>query len=121
MSMAGKLNIFSKMMILVILLLIPVLLLYSFSNHISKRVVQEQLQTSNLNQLSFFLHQLDSNMDQLSMAPVILSSDPYIREFIDKREQPQYDVLKAQSRITEKIKPAERVQRMGERSRHRVS
>ncbi|MDB5054081.1 MAG: sensor histidine kinase [Bacilli bacterium] len=101
--MPYKLNIFSKIVILIILLLVPILFLYSVSNRISKNVVQEQIQRSNLNQLSFFLHQLDTNMDQLSVFPVILSFDPYIREFIDRRLSPQYDVLKEQARITEKF------------------
>jgi two-component system sensor histidine kinase YesM len=98
-----KLNIFSKIVILLILLLIPILLLYAFTNRITNNVVQDQIQSSNLNQLSFFLNQLDSDIEQLSMFPAILGSDPYIREFIDKTGSPPFDVLKAQSRITEKL------------------
>jgi two-component system sensor histidine kinase YesM len=97
-----KLNIFSKILILVILLLIPILLLYSFSNRITNQVIQEQIQTSNLNQLSFFMNQLDSNIENLSISPVIFGNDPYVREFIDKTV-PSYDILKAQSRMTEKL------------------
>jgi two-component system sensor histidine kinase YesM len=98
-----KLNIFSKIVVLLILLLIPIIILYSISNRISKNVVQQQMQSSNLNQLAFFMHQLDAAMDQLSLFPVILSFDPYIREFVDKRSSPRFDVLKEQSRITEKF------------------
>jgi two-component system sensor histidine kinase YesM len=98
-----RLNIFSKILILLVLLLTPILLLYAYTNRITNTVIQEQIQTSNLNQLSFFLHQLDADIERLSMFPVILGSDPYIREFIDKTGSPSYDELKAQSRITERI------------------
>jgi two-component system sensor histidine kinase YesM len=98
-----KMNIFSKMLILLILLLIPIVVLYSFSNRITNQVIQDQIQSSNLNQLTFVLHQLDSNIDNLSMFPVIFGYDPYIREFVDKLVSPSYDILKAESRITEKL------------------
>jgi two-component system sensor histidine kinase YesM len=98
-----KMNIFSKMLILLILLLIPIVFLYSFSNRITNQVIQDQIQSSNLNQLTFVLHQLDSNIDNLSMFPVIFGYDPYIREFVDKLVSPSYDILKAESRITEKL------------------
>ncbi|MBD0382478.1 histidine kinase [Paenibacillus sp. WST5] len=98
-----KLNIFSKILILLVLLLIPIVVLYSFTNRITNNVVQDQIQSSNLNRLSFFLHQLDSNVERLAMSPVILGSDPYIREFIDRSGTPDYDMLKEQSRIIEKL------------------
>ncbi|MEW9701063.1 sensor histidine kinase [Paenibacillus sp. SI8] len=101
--MPYKLNIFSKILVLLVLLLTPIVVLYSFSNRITNNVVQDQIQSSNLNQLSFFLHQLDTNVERLAMAPVILGSDPYIREFIDKSGSPDYDMLKEQSRIIEKL------------------
>ncbi|MFC0214924.1 sensor histidine kinase [Paenibacillus chartarius] len=101
--MPFRLNIFSKIVILLLLLLCPILILYGLTNQITNRVVQEQIESANLNQLSFFLHQLDANIEQLSMFPVILGYDPYIREYIDQSGSPGYDRLKAQSRIQEKL------------------
>ncbi|NRF92192.1 sensor histidine kinase [Paenibacillus frigoriresistens] len=101
--MPYKLNIFSKILILLVLLLIPIVLLYSYTNRITNNVVQDQIQSSNLNQLSFFMHQLDADVERLAMSPVILGSDPYIREFIDRNESPDYDMLKEQSRIIQKL------------------
>ncbi|WP_235550104.1 sensor histidine kinase [Paenibacillus sp. Soil724D2] len=101
--MPYKLNIFSKILILLVLLLIPIVLLYSYTNRITNNVVQDQIQSSNLNQLSFFMHQLDVDVERLAMSPVILGSDPYIREFIDRNESPDYDMLKEQSRIIQKL------------------
>ncbi|KRF02435.1 hypothetical protein ASG89_24510 [Paenibacillus sp. Soil766] len=101
--MPYKLNIFSKILILLVLLLIPIVMLYSFTNRITNNVVQDQIQSSNLNQLSFFMHQLDADVERLAMSPVILGSDPYVREYIDKHNSPEYDMLKEQSRIIEKL------------------
>ncbi|UKS25756.1 histidine kinase [Paenibacillus sp. HWE-109] len=101
--MPYKLNIFSKILILLVLLLIPIVLLYSFTNRITNRVVQDQIQSSNLNQLSFFMHQLDADVERLAMSPVILGSDPYVREYIDRYNAPDYDMLKEQSRIIQKL------------------
>ncbi|WP_307551602.1 sensor histidine kinase [Paenibacillus sp. V4I5] len=101
--MPYKLNIFSKILVLLVLLLIPIVLLYSYTNRITNNVVQDQIQSSNLNQLSFFMHQLDADVERLAMSPVILGSDPYIREFIDRNESPDYDMLKEQSRIIQKL------------------
>lgn len=102
-SVPYKLNIFSKILILLVLLLIPIVLLYSYTNRITNNVVQDQIQSSNLNQLSFFMHQLDGDVERLAMSPVILGSDPYIREYIDRNESPDYDMLKEQSRIIQKL------------------
>ncbi len=102
-SVPYKLNIFSKILILLVLLLIPIVLLYSYTNRITNNVVQDQIQSSNLNQLSFFMHQLDADVERLAMSPVILGSDPYIREFIDRNASTDYDMLKEQSRIIQKL------------------
>ncbi|TXK74852.1 sensor histidine kinase [Paenibacillus sp. N3.4] len=101
--MPYKLNIFSKILILLVLLLIPIVLLYSYTNRIANNVVQDQIQSSNLNQLSFFMHQLDVDVERLAMSPVILGSDPYVREYIDRNESPDYDMLREQSRIIQKL------------------
>lgn len=101
--MPYKLNIFSKILILLVLLLIPIVLLYSYTNRITNNVVQDQIQSSNLNQLSFFMHQLDADVERLAMSPVILGSDPYMREYINLSDSPDYDVLKEQSRLIQKL------------------
>ncbi|KRE45035.1 hypothetical protein ASG81_14735 [Paenibacillus sp. Soil522] len=87
----------------IILLLIPVLFLYSYSNRIAGSVVEEQLRSSNLNELSFFLNRMDSNIENLSLFPVILSYDPHIRDFIGGTGEAVGNLLKAQSRLTEKL------------------
>lgn len=49
-----NLSIFSKIMIIVCLLLIPLLLLFAYSNQVSTNVVKSEIEKSNVNRLSFF-------------------------------------------------------------------
>lgn len=99
--MTGKPTIFSKLVTLIILLLIPVLFLYIYTNKVSVDVIKDEIQSSTLSQLSFFLHQFDTTVEQLAMFPIILSSDPYLRDFVDRRSDKPYDRVKEQTRIAE--------------------
>lgn len=107
--MPVKINIFGRVLILVVALLIPILALYGVSNRIAGRVVGEQIRTSGLNQLTFFLHQLDGAIESLSMFPVILGLDPHIRAYLDKSmgELPEQlelpELLAERERITGKL------------------
>ncbi len=99
----ARMNIFNKIVLLVILLLIPVILLYGYSNRVSLNVVEKEIRTSTLNQLNFFLHQIDSHIDQLALFPVILSNDPYIRGYMEGRPADSFKSYKEESKIAEKL------------------
>ncbi|KIL41991.1 histidine kinase [Gordoniibacillus kamchatkensis] len=100
--MNGKLTIFSKAVSLLILLLTPVLILYIYTNKVSVDVVKDEIQSSSLSQLSFFLHQFDTTAEQLAMFPVIASSDPYVRDFVDMRsDNNQYEWIREKNRVAE--------------------
>jgi two-component system, sensor histidine kinase YesM len=98
-----KLNIFRKIVLMLILILLPIVVLYAISTRISMNVVQKQIYESNLDQLTFLMNQLDTNIEQLSMFPVLLSYDPSIRDYIDRRSPKQIEALIAESRIREKL------------------
>lgn len=91
------------MLLLIVLLLVPILLLYGLSNRVANQVVQSEIQSSNMSQLLFFLHQLDSAVGSLSMFPVILSRDPHIRDFVESPPSSVFEGLRAQAAITEKL------------------
>ncbi|NOU88391.1 HAMP domain-containing protein [Paenibacillus sp. LMG 31460] len=101
--MAIRMNTFKKLVILMFLVLFPILLLYSYSNKVSVDVVTEEIQSSNLNRMSFFQYQMDTAIDQLSMSPVIISSDPTIREYIDFPSSSLFERLKTESRVSRKL------------------
>jgi len=98
-----KPNTFRKIVLLLFLLLLPILVLYSVSTNTSTEVVRKQIETTNLNQLTFLMNQLDTNIEQLSMFPVLLSYDPYIREFLDRHPPLEFDARNAEYRIIEKL------------------
>lgn len=99
-----RMTLFGRMLLTLVLLLVPVLLLYAYSNRVAGGVVEEQLRSSNLSRLTFFAYQLDGHIENLSMFPVVLGNDPHIREFIQGGEAgTDGSRLKAQSRVTEKL------------------
>lgn len=52
--MSYRTNLFSKMVILILIMLVPVVLLYWYSNHKTTAVLRDELNRSNSNQLEFF-------------------------------------------------------------------
>jgi two-component system sensor histidine kinase YesM len=73
-------SIFFKMNLIIFTLLMPILLLYAYSNRVSVRVIEEQLQKNNINQLEILRKQIEAMTDGLSMNSVILTRDPTILE-----------------------------------------
>ncbi|WP_010270538.1 sensor histidine kinase [Paenibacillus senegalensis] len=101
--MSRKPTIFSKMIVILVLLLVPVMILYSYTNRVSVQVVEDEIQANSLGQLSFFLQQFDATIEQLAMYTVILSADPHIRKLMDQNESVSYDHLREQYRINKKL------------------
>lgn len=79
--MSYRTNLFSKMMILILIMLIPVLILYWYSNYKTTAVLQAELNRSNSTQLEFFQNQVSTNIELLSSWPNLLIHDPDIASF----------------------------------------
>ncbi|MGG4147495.1 histidine kinase [Paenibacillus algorifonticola] len=80
-----KMTTFRKMIALIIALLIPIILLYGYSNQVSVDVVQTTIKEQNLNRLGFFMSQLDMMVDQLVKHSTSASRDYSIREYVEGR------------------------------------
>ncbi len=80
-----RLNTFTKIVGLILMLLIPILVLYWFSNQTSLRVVSDEVEKSMYKDLSYFAAQTDNVAAQLSKSGLILSEDINVRalEFIE--------------------------------------
>ncbi|MCC3375287.1 sensor histidine kinase [Cohnella sp. REN36] len=76
-------NNFTKVNILILMLLIPVLIMYAYSYRTSIRVLQQNIQDSQMSRLSFLFKQLNDNVNQLSMMANVLLKDPNVKEFRD--------------------------------------
>ncbi|SDT44446.1 two-component system, sensor histidine kinase YesM [Paenibacillaceae bacterium GAS479] len=98
-----RLSIFAKFLIVLALLFLSVLGMYGYSNRQAQKVVEEQLRSAVLSELSFFANRMDSVMESLSLYPVILSYDPHIRDYMDGAGEAALNPLRAQARIQEKL------------------
>ena len=62
-----KFTVFAKTVILLICLLVPILLLYTYANQANVDMVVDEKQQSSLNQFNYFSSQVDKNIEQLSL------------------------------------------------------
>jgi two-component system sensor histidine kinase YesM len=102
--MPSKLSIFSKIIIMICLLLVPIVFLYSYSNKVSTDVVEAEIIKSNVNRLSFFIQQADTTADQLWKAAFNLSKDPDATKLTFKSVLGNsYDVIQSKDLISSKV------------------
>lgn len=62
-------------------LFIPIIIMYTYSNNVTYDVVSKELQISNTKQLTFLSSQIDSRINQMMDFSLILSRDPNVRAF----------------------------------------
>lgn len=78
-----KINLHTKIVALIVVMLVPIILLYFYSNKTSTDVLAQELDKSNTNQLVFFQSQLDSSIESLALWPDSLIYDPDISDLKD--------------------------------------
>jgi two-component system sensor histidine kinase YesM len=101
-----KMSIFTKIIILIGVLLFPILLLYGRSYYISVNVVEQTLKVANREQLSFFLNQVDATVQRLSASTIFLSKDLDINQYQSnylKSILSKIDVIPFKEKITQKL------------------
>jgi len=76
-----KTSLFAKMNGLILLLFVPILILFTYSNGVATEVVDKELKASNIKQLSFLSGQIDSRIAQTMDFVVTFSRDPNVRKF----------------------------------------
>lgn len=102
--MLSRFNVFTKITLLILLLLIPVLSLYTYSNRESVHVIEHEIQSGTTNRLSFFASQVESTIYQLSLYGVSIGQDSSIQEYQrpDFADMP-YERVKLSVSILEKM------------------
>ena len=70
---------FSKLLFLIVALLLPIIGLYFYSNSTSINVVRKEIETSKINQLTFFSELINNALVQLSVSSNMLSADPEVQ------------------------------------------
>ncbi|MEF3304086.1 sensor histidine kinase [Paenibacillus sp. GYB003] len=97
-------NTFGKIMLLVASLLIPIMLLYGYSNQVSVNVVRDTIEAGNKNRLAFFMSQMEMMIDQLTKYSVTASRDYSIKEYLDGRNRDSRLVqMQRRNRIVEML------------------
>ncbi|MDN8590591.1 hypothetical protein B2I21_27650 [Chryseobacterium mucoviscidosis] len=76
-----KFTVFSKTVMLLVCLLVPILLLYTYANQANVDMIVEEKQQSSLNQFNYFSSQVDKNIEQLSLYGLTLLRDPSILHY----------------------------------------
>lgn len=102
-----KYNLFSKIVILIMIMLIPIMGLYFYSNKTSTNILGDELNHSNSIQLKFFQNQVITNIDLLSLWPNLLIQDPDIFSFKDifeYREHLNLEKINLVKRIQTKLR-----------------
>lgn len=101
-----KSNLFKKMIGLIVIMLVPIVSLYFYSNKTNVDVLEKELNRSNTNQLLFFQNQVNANIDLLSLWPNLLILDPDIKSFRDIFRYSEYldlDSIMLIKRIQKKL------------------
>jgi two-component system sensor histidine kinase YesM len=82
------------MMGLILVMLIPIMGLYVYSNQTSTEVLREELHQSSRDQLRFFQDQVDTTIQSISLWPNLLLHDPDISELKDifEKKTPYLDL-----------------------------
>lgn len=99
-------HLFTKIVFLIVIMLIPVVFLYSYSNKMTTKVVVNELNRSSSNQLAFFQSQVNTSIDELSSWPILLIHDPDIESFEHQYLESEYlnlDLINQVKRIQNKL------------------
>ncbi|MFD0714170.1 sensor histidine kinase [Paenibacillus sp. GCM10027626] len=78
--MERRVTIFTKIVVIILGLLIPVMILFYFYNENSVQVIKQEVTTLNENKLTFFYKQLNEKVNQIALNSITLSNSPVIEE-----------------------------------------
>lgn len=80
-NIRGRFSLFAKMNSLILILILPILLAYTYSNDMTFHVVSGELQSSSARQLTFLSGQIDSRVSQMMDFSLTFSKDPNVQDF----------------------------------------
>ncbi len=102
-----RINLFTKIVLLLVLMLVPIVGLYFYSYRTSTDVLRSELDKSNANRLEFFQSQVDSNIESITLWPNLLVHDPDISDLKDTFDNPgsylNLDLIELVKRIQQKL------------------
>ncbi|GGG03255.1 sensor histidine kinase YesM [Paenibacillus albidus] len=100
----SRFSLFAKMNSLIIVLFVPIIIVYTYSNDVTFKVVSQELQESNTKQLTFLSSQIDSRIKQMMDFSLIFSKDPNVQKFNGLNIwEDRYDRMQTRYVIQEKM------------------
>ncbi len=78
--MDKKVTIFTKIVIMIMGVLVPVVLIFAISNQTAVVVIEEEMKKNNVNQLRFLHQQMEEKIEQISINSIAMSNDAAVRE-----------------------------------------
>ncbi|MEW9673432.1 sensor histidine kinase [Ammoniphilus sp. 3BR4] len=97
------LSTFHKINILLIILLVSILTVYTYSINRSLNTVQSTIQTNNQNKNRFLVSQLDRNVEQLAMLGIALGQEKMVSQFNHIDTLDTYNKIKLQSDVSDML------------------
>jgi two-component system, sensor histidine kinase YesM len=92
------------MVSLIVLLLVPILALYTYSNQTAYSVVKDEIYESNKNQMLFFAGQMEQKIEEMGTYSILLIRDRVINEYQFIEYYKNYtDVIRAKNTVTDRL------------------
>ncbi|QHW31102.1 HAMP domain-containing protein [Paenibacillus rhizovicinus] len=99
-----RLTIFHKIALVILLLLVPILMLYSYSNRVSENVVKDEIRKSLISRLTYLQNRLNTQVIHLSLSAMRLSGDPSLATLNSPDSfKSHFDMLQFKSELQERI------------------
>ncbi|MDQ0205721.1 sensor histidine kinase [Alkalicoccobacillus murimartini] len=110
--MRNKLTLFKKAVIVLLILLIPTLILYSYSNYVTEQVIKEEIHSRNVNRLEVSANRLDADLEQISQFLMALSIDSDISSLRNIDLYSPYDAVVLKEKVSNKLLTYQQLSRL---------
>ncbi|QGQ95169.1 HAMP domain-containing protein [Paenibacillus psychroresistens] len=99
-----KSNVFTKLLLLLFFILLPIVILYLYSNRTSVNLIKSQVQELNLNRLTFFTNQIEDETNQLSVLAGVISRDYSVQSLQSRDDFSSYAEISSVNAVEQKLR-----------------
>ncbi|MCM2676305.1 sensor histidine kinase [Alkalicoccobacillus plakortidis] len=110
--MMSRLTLFQKAVIILLLLLLPTVLIYSYSNYVTEQVIIEDIHSRNVNRLEVSVNQFESDLDQISQFIVALSIDSDISSLRNIELYSPFEAVALKENVSEKLRTYQQLSKL---------
>ncbi|WP_168120033.1 histidine kinase [Paenibacillus sp. HB172176] len=99
-----RITIFTKIVLMVLFILVPLFSIYSYSTWNNERVIEKEITASKLQNVSFFKQQMETTLEQLQLSAITMTRDPDVRRlnYLHLLETP-FDRMQLVNSIRDKL------------------